>query len=188
MMGECLARGRSRPMPRTRLAPVVRHVRRLAGAADLTDAQLLRRFVAGREEAAFAALLQRHAPLVMGVCRRVLRRQQDAEDAFQATFLALARHAGAIRTEAVAGWLFRVARRIAVKAGTDMARRSAREKQLAPESDVNGPPNSPSSDMALRELQAVLDEELGRLPEKLRAPFVLCCLEGKTRSEAAREL
>jgi RNA polymerase sigma factor (sigma-70 family) len=170
-------------MPRTQLDPVVRHLAGMAGA-DRTDADLLRQFVEHREEAAFSALLARHGGLVMSVCRRLLPRRHDAEDAFQATFLALVRHAASIRhTDAVAGWLYRVAHRIATKAGTDMARRSARERQSA----RAGPP-APASEAALRELQAVVDEELRRLPEKYRAAFLLCCLEGKTRAEAAREL
>jgi RNA polymerase sigma factor (sigma-70 family) len=172
-------------MPPTPLGPVVCHLdRMLAGhrSADASDAELLRRFVAHREEDAFAALLRRHGGLVMGVCRRVLRREQDAEDAFQATFLALARHAASIRSAAsLAGWLHGVAYRLATRAGRDRARRSAREQRA-----VRAP--RPSCEVALRELQAVLDEELSRLPEKYRAPFVLCCLEGKTRPEVAREL
>jgi RNA polymerase sigma factor (sigma-70 family) len=169
-------------MPRTQLEPVVRHLVGMTGA-DRTDADLLRQFVEHREEAAFSALLARHGGLVMSVCRRLLPRH-DAEDAFQATFLALVRHAPSIRqTDAVAGWLYRVAHRIATKAGTDMARRSARERQSA-----RAAPPPPSSEAALRELQAVVDEEIRRLPEKYRAPFLLCCLEGKTRTEAAREL
>jgi hypothetical protein len=92
-------------MAETQLAPVLRHIRRLAGVsgdADLTDAQLLQRFVTRRDETAFAALVERHGRLVWGVCRQVLRHQQDAEDAFQATFLVLARQAAAIhKAEAV---------------------------------------------------------------------------------------
>jgi RNA polymerase sigma factor (sigma-70 family) len=174
-------------MPRTQLDPIVRHLYRLAAAdrtAERTDAELLRHFVEEREEAAFQALLQRHGGLVMGVCRRLLPRHHDAEDAFQATFLALVRHAPSIRrTQAVASWLYRVAHRIATKAGTNMARRSARERQ-----SVQAAQAPAASELALRELQAVVDEEVRRLPEKYRAAFVLCCLEGKTRAEAAREL
>jgi RNA polymerase sigma factor (sigma-70 family) len=174
-------------MPRTQLGPVVRHLCGAAAAdsnSELTDAELLRRFVEHREESAFTALLRRHGGLVMSVCRRVLTRRHDAEDAFQATFLTLIRHARSIRrTEAVAGWLYRVAHRIALQAGQDMARRSVRERQSG---QAARPPAS--SEAALRELQGVVDEEVRRLPEKYRAPFVLCCLEGKTRPEAAREL
>jgi RNA polymerase sigma factor (sigma-70 family) len=174
-------------MPRTQLDPVVRTLYRVAGsgpAAERSDAELLQHFIEQREESAFAALLERHGGLVMSVCRRVLPRAQDAEDAFQATFLALLRHARSIRhTEAVGSWLYRVAHRIALKAGTDMARRSLRERQSGKVEQVSAPPEP-----ALRELQDLVDEEVRRLPEKYRAPFVLCCLEGKTRTEAAREL
>jgi RNA polymerase sigma factor (sigma-70 family) len=174
-------------MPRTQLEPVVGHLYRMAGAdrgPGRTDAELLRHFVEHREEAAFALLLERHGGLVMRVCRRILPRPHDAEDAFQATFLTLINHASSIRqTEAVGSWLYRVAHRIAIKAGMDMAKRSARERQ-----SVRPSQTAPSSETALRELQAVLDEEVQRLPEKWRAPFLLCCLEGKTRTEAAQEL
>src|SRR5438552_3111993 len=176
-------------MPQAQLGAVARHLHRLLGAhqvRDLTDAQLLQRFVTNREEDAFAVLVRRHGPLVLGVCRRVLRHEQDAEDALQATFLTLARHAGSIRqTDAVGSWLYRVAHRIATKAGVHMARRKMLEKRDHPQTDATG---SPAQEAALSELQALLDEELNRLPEKYRAPFVLCCLEGKTRTEAAREL
>jgi RNA polymerase sigma factor (sigma-70 family) len=176
-------------MTRTQIGPVARQLQQMLGAQrvrELTDSQLLERFVAAREEDAFAAILRRHGPLVLGVCRRVLRREQDAEDAFQATFLMLARHARSIRqTEAVGGWLYRVAHRIATKAGIAMARRNALEKCVAPE--VNAP-GSPEGESSLRELQALLQDEVARLPEKYRAPFVMCCLEGRTRTEAARAL
>jgi RNA polymerase sigma factor (sigma-70 family) len=159
----------------------------MAGAdptTERTDAELLRHFVERREESAFTALLERHGGLVMSVCRRILPRRHDAEDAFQATFLTLIRHASSIRqTEAVGSWLYRVAHRIALQAGTDMARRIVRERQSGVAAQA-----PTSSEAALRELQSVVDEEVRRLPEKYRAPFILCCLEGKTRTEAAREL
>ncbi len=174
-------------MPQTRVSPVLRHIRRLAGTPHIpepTDAELVRRFVTNREDDAFALLMRRHGGLVMGVCRRVLPRVQDAEDAFQATFLTLVRHAASIRRDqAVGSWLYRVAYRIALRAGKDMARRSTLEKKA-----MTANTSAPASEAALQELQAVVDQELQRLPEKYRAPFVLCCLEGKSRSEAAREL
>jgi RNA polymerase sigma factor (sigma-70 family) len=174
-------------MPRTQLEPVVRHLHQMAGThatSERSDAELLQHFVEHREESAFTALLTRHGGLVMAVCRRHLPCRHDAEDAFQATFLALVRHAASIRhTEAIGSWLYRVAYRIAQKAGTDMARRSARERQ-----SVRAARTSAASDAALRDLQRVVDDEVRRLPEKFRAPFLLCCLEGKTRGEAAREL
>src|SRR5262249_51833051 len=134
-----------------------------------------------REETAFATLVERHGRLVLGVCRQVLRHEQDAEDAFQATFLVLARHAAAIhRSEAVGSWLYRVAYRIAVKAGVDMARQRAREREVG-----NRLPREAASEAGWRRLQEGLQEELGRLPEKVRGPFVLCCLDGRTGAEAA---
>ncbi len=176
-------------MPATQIGPVARYLHRLLDKQrthELTDAQLLQCFISKREEDAFTALLRRHGPLVLGVCRRVLRREQDAEDAFQATFLMLARHARSIRqTDAVGSWLYRVAYRIAAKAGNAMTRRNAVEKCASREDCTSG---SPLHESSLRELQALLDEELARLPEKYRAPFVLCCLQGRTRTEAAREL
>src|SRR5262249_6703006 len=148
------------------------------------DAVLLERYAARREQAAFAALVRRHGPMVLGVCRRVLQHEQDAEDAFQAVFCVLARKAGAIRRgTAVGGWLYAVACRIARKAKTLQARRRMRESQLP---DVPAPDNPPEWEW--RDLWPILDEEVNRLPERYRRPFVLCYLEGKTNHEAAAEL
>jgi RNA polymerase sigma factor (sigma-70 family) len=170
---------------KTLIDEVLRLVRTsLPTAPQLTDAQLLRRFVEQREEAAFAALLQRHGPMVLGVCRRVLRHQQDAEDAFQATFLVLARRAGAIRSRPqLAGWLYGVAYRTARHARRLACKRRARERQVA-----NMPEPAVVMADAWNDLQPVLDEELARLPDRYRAALVLCDLEGKTRPEVAREL
>jgi RNA polymerase sigma factor (sigma-70 family) len=152
---------------------------------DLSDAELLRRFVAQGEQTAFTALVTRHAALVWGVCCRALRREQDAEDAFQATFLALARQAGTIRNrEAVGGWLYGVASRVAAKAGARERRSQARARAARRPPAVDGP----ATEAAWRELQAILDEEVRRLPDKYRAPFVLCCLGHKSKAEAARAL
>jgi RNA polymerase sigma factor (sigma-70 family) len=166
---------------------VIRHLRQMVSPdqdGGLPDAELLRRWVAGRDEAAFEVLLWRHAPMVLGVCRRVLRDAHEAEDAFQATFLALARKAGSIgRREAPAGWLYRVAYRTALQAKAGAARRPAQDAEaLAARAAETG------EDLVWRDLRPVLDEEVSRLPEKYRLPFVLCHLEGKTNEEAAREL
>jgi len=157
-------------------------VRRLIeSAGDGTpDWLLLRRFLAGRDEEAFAALVRRHGPMVLAVCRRVLRHAQDAEDAFQATFLVLARKAGSLaQPERLAGWLHGVA----VRASREVvANRPNKEKQVAAQAEPTTEPTEPD------DLRAVLDDELARLPEKLRLAVVLCDLEGRTLRDAAEDL
>jgi RNA polymerase sigma factor (sigma-70 family) len=149
-----------------------------------TDAQILERFVIHQEEAAFRILLQRHGPMVLAVCRRILHDAHAAEDAFQATFLVLARKAGTIRDKTALGsWLYRVAYHIAVNERAQAVEQRVREREVAEMSGANATP-----DLAGAELRHVLDEELNRLPEKYRAPVVLCLLEGKSHEEAAREL
>jgi RNA polymerase sigma-70 factor (ECF subfamily) len=151
------------------------------------DEQLLERFLARRDESsdeAFAELVQRHGPMVLGVCRRILRDPHEAEDAFQATFLVLARKAASVvRREKVASWLYGVAARTAKQACARGARRRAREErvssQIYPE---------PSDGVSADELRAILDEELARLPARHRDPLVLCELEGLSRTEAAQRL
>src|SRR5262249_50736131 len=138
-----------------------------------------------RDETAFELLVWRHAPLVLGVCRRVLRQEADVEDAFQATFLVLVRKGSAItRSGSVASWLARVAYRVALKANA--AGRAAPE-QLPEHLPATGCPG-PVAEATSRELGSLLDRELDLLPERYRAPLVLCCLEGKSQDEAAREL
>lgn len=148
------------------------------------DRQLLQQFLADGDQAAFTALVERHGAMVLGVCRSVLGHQQDAEDAFQATFLVLARQASAIKKqESVSSWLHGVAYRLALKAKSQAGQRRSKEK-AASTPDAQGP----LEDLTVRELQAILHEELHRLPEKYRAPLLLCYWEGMTRDEAAAEL
>jgi RNA polymerase sigma factor (sigma-70 family) len=164
---------------------LVRHLRRWAdparGDAD-TDRALLERFAAGRDEAAFAELVRRHGPMVLGVARRVLRDADDADDVFQAAFLVLARKAGAVPWhESVGGWLFPVAYRLALKVRAGRARRRFHEARVRAMAETT--PEAPDGD-----LRAVLDEELARLPDHYRSVVVLCYLQEKTQREAAREL
>jgi RNA polymerase sigma factor (sigma-70 family) len=169
-----------------KLTSVLRHLRMFSEpeARDLSDGELLERFRSQREEAALALLVQRHGPMVLGVCRRLLREAHAAEDAFQATFLILLRKAWAIRKlDSVASWLHGVARWVALKARCRAARIHALERRYGAR-----PRCGPSGEAAWNELCAVLDEELDALPEKYRAPLVLCGLEGKTQEQAARDL
>ncbi|HLJ98160.1 MAG TPA: sigma-70 family RNA polymerase sigma factor [Gemmataceae bacterium] len=165
---------------------LLHHIRKLAAgrrAAQRSDPQLLDDFSTHRDESAFASLVSRHGPMVLRVCRRVLNHEQDAEDAFQATFLVLARNCGSIRKrDALAEWLHGVAYRTAMNAKRSAARRrnhEAHRRSLTPETVP-----SPTWD----DVQAVLDEEIQRLPKAFRAAFVLCVLDGKTKQEAAAEL
>jgi RNA polymerase sigma factor (sigma-70 family) len=150
-----------------------------------TDRALLERFVADRDEAAFSQLVARHGPLVLGVCRRVLGNAQDAEDAFQATFIVLSRKASSVRhLDSLTGWLHGVAVRTALKARAIAGQVRARERKAA----GLAPAAAPAPTEAAAPLRPVLDEALGELPDKYRAPLVLCYLEGKTNERAAREL
>ncbi len=170
-------------MPTSPLTDFVRH---LGGAppagADLTDDELLAGVVGRRDPAALEALVYRHAPMVWGVCRRVLRDDHDAADAFQATFLVLVRRAATVRTTA-GSWLYGVARQTALKARATRAKRAARERAVPDLPDVPAPERGADSDLWL-----VLDRELSRLPEKYRTVLVLCDLESRSGREAAREL
>jgi RNA polymerase sigma factor (sigma-70 family) len=168
------------------LRTVIHRLRRIVGPGEvgLGDAELLRRWVSDRDQAAFEVLLWRHGPMVLGVCRRLLRHSEDVEDAFQATFLALVRHAASVRQRNVLGsWLYRVAYRVAVQARAAAAKRTSQDVKVL-ESVVGHPDPDPAG----RELRAMLDEEVDRLPEHYRAPIVLCYFEGRTNEEAAREL
>jgi RNA polymerase sigma factor (sigma-70 family) len=169
------------------LGNVLRQIQRLysgGSAAGLSDAALLDRFAGERDEDAFAALVARHGPMVLAVCRGVVRDPGDAEDAFQATFLILARRVGALRVgDSLGGWLHRVAYRVAIRANGDAMRRRSRER-LGVEMDAIAGRDGATGDLRSSELH----EAIARLPEALRRAVVLCDLEGRTQVEAAREL
>jgi RNA polymerase sigma factor (sigma-70 family) len=169
------------------LGDAMRRMGRLTGlqtALSLTDAQLLERFVSRRDEPAFAALMVRHGPMVLCLCRQMLRDKQEAEDAFQASFLVLARNAASIQKRpSLSSWLYGVAYRVAARLRGTAARRRTRE---AAGVDLSELPSS--TEPANLDLQPVLHEEIGRLPVKYRAPVVLCYLESKTNEEAASQL
>jgi RNA polymerase sigma factor (sigma-70 family) len=163
---------------------LIRCLRRLPGST-LSDAALLHAFVAGDQEA-FRTLVSRHGPLVLGVCRRVLGNGHAAEDAFQATFLVLARRAGSVRLDgSLSAWLFGVARRVALKARTADRRRTKRETRYGSHLRHS---MEPADALTARELLAALDEELARLPIDYRDPLLLCYWQGLTRDQAARRL
>ncbi len=168
------------------LGNVLRRLRRLfdrPGYPTPTDAEVLARFLAERDEAAFELLVWRHGPAVLGLCRRMLRREQDAEDAFQATFLTLARRAHSIgRRQSVGSWLYKVAYRVALRARERSCRAAVLPLAGQPE-PAGRAPDGPDA-----EVRSLLDEEVSRLPDKYRAAVVLCYLQGKTNTEAAREL
>jgi RNA polymerase sigma factor (sigma-70 family) len=150
--------------------------------ASQTDNELLRRFLANRDESAFEVLVRRHGPMVLGLCRRILRDPQNAEDAFQAAFLVFVRKAASIaRPELLGNWLYGVASR------TARAARAAAEKRRVKEAEAV-PREQPAQEGLWQELQPYLDRELNRLPAKYRIPLVLCYLEEKSRQEAARAL
>ncbi len=164
---------------------VVEHLRRLVASpeGDLSDSQLLGRFITGQDQAAFALLVRRHGPMVLGVCQRVLRHLHDAEDAFQAAFFILARKAASVaKRESLSSWLYSVAYRAALEAKTVKDRRQARE---LPMGDVSYPAAvSPE----VPDWRLLLDQEVNRLPDKYRAAVVLCDLEGRTSKEVAKLL
>jgi RNA polymerase sigma factor (sigma-70 family) len=173
-------------MPNPSLGALSHYLRKIvAVSAEATeDGQLLERFASHRDEAAFTALVQRHGPMVWGVCRRVLQDEHQAEDVFQATFLVLVRQATAVtKSRAIGSWLYSVAFRAALRARAQAARREVHERQAPPMPVAEG-----TEEVSRRELHRVLDDEMNRLPEKYRTPLVLCYLEGKTLAEAARQL
>jgi RNA polymerase sigma factor (sigma-70 family) len=170
-------------MSLTRMHGVIGRLRQAAAVAQPSDGQLLDAFLKQRDHAAFEKLLRRHAAMVLGVCRRVAG-PNEADDAFQATFLVLVRKAASIvPREAVGNWLYGVAYRIALRARAEAVRRRAKEKQV---NDMPHPALTGATTWA--ELEQVLDRELNRLPDKYRLPIVLCDLEGRTRRAVARQL
>jgi C-terminal peptidase prc len=165
---------------------LIHHIRRLvpAAAGGGTDRELLERFTRQGDETSFEDLIRRHGPMVLSVCRRVLCCRQDAEDVFQATFLVLVRQARRVCwQESVAGWLCRVAYHLALNLRTSELRRHRREERVRPR-----PVDDPLAAISGREFLTVLDEELAALPNRYRAPLVLCCLEGASSEDAARQL
>jgi RNA polymerase sigma factor (sigma-70 family) len=174
-------------MPRGQLRPTLRQLWRLNGprsAGEGTDAELLERYISDGSADAFTTLVRRHARLVRSVCWHVLQHEQDVDDAFQATFLVFAARASSIRkATSVASWLHGVAYRTAMNARRIKARK--REEQGGVDREGR---EQPVTEAALREVQAILDGEVNRLPQKNRVPFVLCCLEGKSKSEVAQML
>jgi RNA polymerase sigma factor (sigma-70 family) len=174
-------------MPKAKLNDLVAYLRTVfpdPAARDLTDAELLQRFLKHREDTAFSLLVQRHGPMVLSVCRRLLGDSHSAEDSMQATFLVLVRRAASIRsTRSIASWLHGVAQRIALKTRAQIKVRQKREMPL-----VDEPAVMPRNDIGWQEMYGVLDEEIGRLPEKYRAPVVLCYFEDKSYDQAAKEL
>ena len=174
-------------MAKQLLSDVLRHLRKVAALhtyREQSDRVLLERFVGANDEAAFTVLIERHGPMVIGVCRRALPNFHDAEDACHATFLVLARKASSIRKKtSLSSWLHGVACRVAVKLTREHARRKNRERQVAAPA-----PKDPAAEVSWREVQATLDEELQRLSERYRAPLILCYLECMTRDEAAQQL
>jgi RNA polymerase sigma factor (sigma-70 family) len=173
-------------MPTGHLRAVLEHLRRAVPAPSgggLTDGQLLGRFIAARDEAAFEALVYRHGPMVLGLCRRVLGNPHDAEDAFQATFLILARKAtSVVKRDSVGSWLFAVAQRTAREARAVLARRRARERQ------VDQMPHPVVAPAEPQDWCFILEREVGRLPAKYREAVVLFHLEGWSHRETAQWL
>src|SRR5947199_946002 len=157
-------------MPASPLSAVIQHLMADVGpdGGGMTDRELLARFLSSRDDNALAALVRRHAPMVWGVCCRLLHNHHDAEDAFQVTFLVLVRKAADVPREAVANWLYGVARQTAVRLRATAAKRGRRETQV-----VNMPePTVPTVHDA--DVQAVVDEELSRLPDHYRGVIVVC--------------
>lgn len=174
-------------MPQQRLDGLRQYIHGLASAQaykDFPDHDLLARFIQGKDETAFAALFRRHGPMVLGVCLRALRDVHKAEDACQATFLVLAQRAESIRNStSLSSWLHGVARHIAANLNREDRRRRVREKKRQTSAAAD-----PAAQVTWQEASRILDEEIERLPPVLRAPIILCYLDGQTRDQAAKKL
>jgi RNA polymerase sigma factor (sigma-70 family) len=174
-------------MPESASSDLLRFLQKacaLQGTCDLSDRELLERFLSNRDEGAFTFLVRRHGPVLFGVCRRLLGDSHDAEDALQAAFLVLVRRTRSIRRkESVGSWLYGVAQHIALNTRTRDAARRNREKEAGSMRSIGS-----VDDLATQELRSALDEEIGSLPEKYRGPIVLCYLEGKSHEKVAQEL
>ena len=177
-------------MSATDLNAVVRHLRRVAsreGVRALTDEHLLDCFAQSGDQAAFEILVWRHGSLVLGTCRKILVSPEDAEDAFQATFLILARKAGSIvRLPSLSAWLFQVACRVSFRLKSQIQRLSRHSSSI--DLDELSKTHTGILDSDERELMTAVIEEVHRLPERLRLPIICCYLEGKTHAEASKEL
>src|SRR5438552_3560880 len=172
-------------MALAQLDPIRKVFDRVRSSADGGDGELLARYRTARDQDAFGSLVRRHGPMVLGVCRRVLRDSHAAEDAFQATFVVLARKADAVRPpDRLAPWLYGVAYRTALKARGRAFRRQQVEQEYAAEVGTR----RPASPDGAADLLPVIDEQLNALPEKYRTPLVLCAVQGLNKAEAAERL
>ena len=176
-------------MVRRKSEPLLESVQRLFSEGTMTGAsesQLLERFLSQRDEVAFEAIVHKHGPMVLAVCRRILSDPNDVDDAFQATFLILVKRAASIRDKAVLGtWLHGVARRVAVRAQVNSRRRRNRERGVA---EIAAWEDRRPGDSDRNELRAIIDQEVARLTAKHRSALVLCDLEGQTHEQAAVQL
>jgi RNA polymerase sigma factor (sigma-70 family) len=169
------------------LSRVIEHLRRdslFPEHSRQSDTELLEAFLVRREEAAFEALVRRHGPMILGVCRRILLDRHSAEDAFQATFMVFIQKASSIsKREHLANWLYGVALRTSLQARTQAARRRIKERGV-----IDVAHKQVDADEAMQEMLPLLDHELSRLPDKYRLPIILCDLQGQSRKEAAQKL
>ena len=170
-------------MAQSDLSAVLRYLQRLGTPGDnLADAEFLRKFVTHHDEAAFTELLKRHGPMVWTTCRRLLTQSADVDDAFQATFLVLIRRASSLqRPEQLGPWLHGVACRVAVR----LRRTAARHRECPLPPEELSARESAQPDLVWTDLRSVLDEEVNRLPERYRLPFIMCFFQGLTNEETA---